>query len=61
MYSAIVDLRGNGGVTSAGKKEKTVRLAHPNDLSTSVRPHDVQNAGVIMLVYYMWTSCLHVY
>lgn len=48
VYSAIVDLRGNGGVKSAGKKEKRVKLAHPNDLSTSVRPHDEQNAGVIM-------------
>ncbi len=48
MYTAIIDLRGVGGVTSARKKDKKIKFAHSNDLSTSVRPHDERNKGVIM-------------
>ncbi len=49
MYTAVIDLRGVGGVTTARKiKDKKIKLAHPNDLPTSVRPHDERNTGVIM-------------
>ncbi len=44
----MIDLRGVGGVSTAVKKEKKIQFAHPNDLSTSIRPHDEQNEGVIM-------------
>lgn len=54
VYTTIVDLKGNGEIPSvAEKKEKQVKLAHPNDISTSLstRPHDTKTAGVVMLVF----------
>ena len=40
VYTTVVELKGSGAVGERRRERKREEVAHPNDLATSVRPHD---------------------
>lgn len=40
VCTTVVELKGSGAVGERRRERKREEVAHPNDLATSVRPHD---------------------